>query len=97
MTEDTHAVPQAPAAARPVQGIPVGAGRRLPYSPAKRATYGVLWAAWATLLTIAGFAALFSGQILGGLVALILAAFAGHYDYRIWTWQARRLLFFIIW
>jgi hypothetical protein len=27
----------------------------------------------------------------------VLAALAGRYDYRIWTWRARRLLFFLIW
>jgi hypothetical protein len=58
------------------------------------ASYGQCWTA---LLAIGGFVVLFGGQILGGLVVLILAAIAGRYDYRIWTWQARRLLFFIIW
>jgi hypothetical protein len=28
--------------------------------------------------------------------ALVLGGLAGRYDYRIWTWRARRLLFFII-
>jgi hypothetical protein len=71
--------------------------RRLPYSPGKRAGYGLLWAGWAVVLTIIGFTGLFGGQILGGLFALVLAALAGRYDYRIWTWRARRLLFFLIW
>jgi hypothetical protein len=97
MTDDTHAVPQAP----PAPGAPPSAhqisGRRLPYSRGKRAGYGVLWAAWTAVLTIAGFTGLFGGQILGGLFALVLAALAGRYDYRIWTWRARRLLFFLIW
>lgn len=39
---------------------------------------------------------LFGGQILAGFLALVLGALAGRYDYRIWTWRARRLLFFII-
>lgn len=97
MTDDTHAVPQAPQApaAPPLaQQIPA---RRLPYSPGKRAGYGLLWAGWAVVLTIIGFTGLFGGQILGGLFALVLAALAGRYDYRIWTWRARRLLFFLIW
>jgi hypothetical protein len=97
MTDDTHAVPQAPpAAAAPPCAQQISA-RRLPYSPGKRAGYGLLWAAWAAVLTIAGFTGLFGGQILGGLLALVLAALAGRYDYRIWTWRARRLLFFLIW
>jgi hypothetical protein len=70
---------------------------RLPYSYGKRTGYGLLWAGWTLLLTIAGFAGLFGGHILSGLLALVLAALAGRYDYRIWTWRVRRLLFFILW
>lgn len=80
-----------------MQEIPGLAARRLPYSHSKRVTYGILWAGWTAVLTIAGFTGLFGGQILSGLFAFMLAALAGRYDYRIWTWRARRLLFFIIW
>jgi hypothetical protein len=100
MTDDTNAVPQAsqmPASPPPAQQIPADAIRRLPYSHGKRTGYGLLWAGWTLLLTIAGFAGLFGGQILTGLLALVLAALAGRYDHRIWTWRARRLLFLIIW
>jgi hypothetical protein len=99
MTDDARAVPQTPQtpSAPLVQQIPDGTARRLPYSHGKRAGYGLLWAAWTTLLTIAGFTGLFGGHILAGLFALVLAALAGRYDYRIWTWRARRLLFFIVW
>jgi hypothetical protein len=45
---------------------------------------------------IAGVSGLFGSQILAGLLALVLVALAGRYGYRIWTWRARRLLFFII-
>lgn len=96
MTDHTNAGPQAPQAPL-VPQIPAGDVRRLPYSHGKRAGYGLLWAGWALLLTIAGFAGLFGGHILSGLLALVLAVLAGRYDYRIWTWRARRLLFFIIW
>src|SRR5262245_13404299 len=78
------------------QPIP-DAASRLPYTYGKRAGYGLLWAAWTAVLTIAGFTALFGGQVLGGLFVLVLAALAARYDYRIWTWRARRLLFLIIW
>lgn len=88
MTEETRAVPPPPFSPPP----PV-----LPYSHGKRAGYGLLWAAWTAILTIAGFTALFSSQILGGLFALALAVVAGRYDYKIWTWRARRLLFLLIW
>ncbi len=99
MTDDS-AFPQAPHSplAPPyVQQIPNGAGASLPYSYGKRTGYGLLWAAWTAVLTIAGFTGLFGGQVLGGLFTLVLAALAGRYDYRIWTWRARRLLFFVIW
>lgn len=69
---------------------------RLPYSNSKRVGFGLLWAGWTLILVIAGFTGLFGGQIVGGLVPLALGALAGRYEYRIWTWQARRLLFFII-
>ncbi len=69
---------------------------RRPYSEAKRVGYGLLWAGWTAVLLIAGFAGLFSGQVFAGLMGFALAALAGRYDYRIWTWQARRLLFLII-
>lgn len=100
MTDDTHIVPaayQTPVVPPSAQQIPAGAAQRLPYSHGRRAGYGSLWAAWTLLLTIAGFSGLFSGQILTGLFALVLAVLAGRYDYRIWTWRARRLLFLIIW
>ncbi|HEX4258552.1 MAG TPA: hypothetical protein VH089_25930 [Streptosporangiaceae bacterium] len=87
-----HALPPtaAPNAAAPNSVAP-------PYSHGRRIFYGLVWAGWTALLTIAGFAALFGGQVLVGLFALAAAGVAGHYDYRIWTWQARRLLFLIIW
>lgn len=97
MTDDTQAMPQQPPGIPGSQGIPGLTAPRQPYSHGRRAAYGVLWAGWTAVLLIAGFSGLFGGQILGGLLALVLAGLAGRYDYRIWTWQARRLLFFIIW
>jgi hypothetical protein len=91
------AVPDDPATAGVLRTPGLAAGRRQPYSDGKRLAYGLLWAGWTVVLTIAGFALLFGGQILPGLIALVLAVVAGRYDYRIWTWRARRLLFFIIW
>jgi hypothetical protein len=80
-------------------------GRRLraqfgvtaPYSDSKRIGYGLLWAAWTVVLAIAGFGLLFDGSVFSGLLSLVLAFLAGRYDYRIWSWQAKRLLFFIVW
>lgn len=97
MIDDPQAVPRGTAGAAQMPGIPGAAAQRLPYGHGRRAGYGILWAGWTVLLLISGLIGLFSGQILGGLLALALAGLAGRYDYRIWTWQARRLLFFIIW
>lgn len=95
MSDDTNALPQTPTAMQAT--IHRSVARRQPYGQGKRITYGSLWAGWTAVLTIAGFTGLFGGQVLPGLFALVLAAVAGRYDYRIWTWRARRLLFFIIW
>ncbi len=72
-------------------------GLATPYSEGKRIGYGLLWATWTLILTIAGFSLLFGGSVFSGLLSLVLAFFAGRYDYRIWSWRARRLLFLIIW
>lgn len=77
-----------------VPGSQAGVRRR--YGQGRRALYGVIWAAWTAVLVIGGFAALSSGQF-AGLLALALGALAGYYDFRIWTWQAKRLWFLIIW
>lgn len=97
MTDDTHAMTQDSAMLPGDPQIPGLPAPVLPYSHSKRVLYGALWAAWTAVLAIGGFAALFGGQVLAGLVALVLAVVAGRYDYRIWTWQARRLLFLIVW
>jgi len=97
MPGDIDVVPNGAPGARTAQPFPHGIERRQPYSPGKRAVYGTLWATWTFLFAIAGFTGLFGGQILGGLLAFAIAGFAGRYDYRIWTWRARRLLFFVIW
>jgi hypothetical protein len=94
----SHEVPSSsgqPAAAFPQPTASAAMPRRR-YGNGKRVAYGVLWAGWTLLLLIAGFGLMFSGQVLPGLISLVLAGFAGRYDYRIWTWQARRLLFLII-
>lgn len=67
-----------------------------PYSNGKRILYGLLWTFWTTILTIGGFSLLSSGLVLYGLIALALAVLTGRYAWRIWTWQARTLIFFIV-
>lgn len=67
-----------------------------PYGNGRRLFYGSLWGFYTAALVIGSFAAMFGGQVLSGLFGLALGALAGRYDYRIWTWQARRLWFLII-
>jgi hypothetical protein len=69
-----------------------------PYSEGKRLFYGLVWTGWTLLLAIAGCSLLPHGStIFSGLLAFALAIITGRYAYRIWTWQAKRLIFFIIW
>ena len=69
-----------------------------PYTEGKRPFYGLLWTGWTLLLAIAGCSLLPHGStIFSGLLAFALAVITGRYAYRIWTWQAKRLIFFIIW
>jgi hypothetical protein len=69
-----------------------------PYSEGKRLFYGLLWTGWTLLLAIAGCSLLPHGStIFYGLLAFALAIITGRYAYQIWTWQAKHLIFFIIW
>jgi hypothetical protein len=72
--------------------------RPSPYSEGKRLGYGPLSSGWTLLLVIAGFSLLPHGSTaFSRLLAFALAIITGRYAYRIWTWQAKRLIFFIIW
>jgi hypothetical protein len=93
-TYGSQAGPQSAPPGHGAQTAPVA--RRAGYGNGTRVGYGLLWAGWTLVLLIGGLAALFGGQVLAGLIGLVLAALAGRYDYRIWTWQARRLLFLIV-
>ena len=95
MTDQSYREPESAIQPASVQPAPGPVAARLPYSNNKRVGYGLLWAGWTTILVVAGFSGLLGGQILAGLIALAFAL-AGRYAYRIWTWRARRLLFFII-
>lgn len=67
-------------------------------SQGKRLFYGLLWSCWTLLLGLGGLLALPHGNtFMGALLALGLAVLTGRYAYRIWTWQARRLIILIIW
>lgn len=64
-----------------------------PYSATKRVLYGGYWGFVTLILAIALFNLPSVGSV---IVALILAGLSGRYTYRIWNWQARHLVFFII-
>ncbi|MEC3982143.1 hypothetical protein [Amycolatopsis sp. H20-H5] len=67
-----------------------------PYGQGKRAFYGTLWTLWTVGLTIAGCTVISGASVFTGLLLLALAGVTLRYTYRIWTWQARRLIFFIV-
>jgi hypothetical protein len=67
-----------------------------PYSNGKRAFYGLTWTFWTILLIIGGFALLTQSMVGQGLLGWGLAVITMRYAFRIWTWQARHLVFFII-
>ena len=66
------------------------------YGNGRRIAYGSLWVFWTVMLVVVGFSLLSNGSALYGLIALALAVLTGRYAWRIWTWQARRLIFLII-
>jgi hypothetical protein len=67
-----------------------------PYSQGKRAFYGLTWTLWTIGLVAAAFGMFNASMVGSGLVMLALSGATGSYAYRIWTWQARHLWFFII-
>lgn len=69
---------------------------RTPYSQGKRAFYGLTWTFWTVALIIGAFTMFKTDMVGQGLLALALSGATGYYAYRIWTWQARRLVFFIV-
>jgi hypothetical protein len=68
----------------------------LSYSQGKRMFYGLLWTFWTVLFVYVGFALLSGGAVPAALVAFVLMVLAGNYAWRIWSWQAKNLWFFII-
>lgn len=71
-----------------------------PYSQFSRFAYGSWWAFITAIIVVASFVALFAGGgggVLWGLfIGPLLGFLSGRYTYRLWTWQARRLVFFIV-
>lgn len=67
-----------------------------PYSGFKRFMYGMWWTFVTTLLVIATLMQAASGAPGQVLVGGALAFLAGRYAYRLWTWQAKHLVFLIV-
>jgi hypothetical protein len=80
----------------PADPVPGPAAEVHPYSEGRRVGYGLLWTAWTVVLMIGGFTMMGQSSVFGGLLALALSALAGRYAWRIWTWRAKRLIFFIV-
>jgi hypothetical protein len=60
-----------------------------------RIVCGILWAAFTVILAI-GFVAELSIHVTGGAVlCLVLAVGCGWYDYRVWTYKAKRFWFVV--
>jgi hypothetical protein len=67
-----------------------------PYSELARFGYGTMWVIWTVVLTVVAVGGFAVGSPLAGLLAGGLAWLAGAYALRIWTWRAKRLIFFIV-
>jgi|GEM_PF-4958854 len=68
----------------------------LPYSYGKRFFYGSWWSLVATLFAISAFISMVHLAIVAAIVAVAGAWFLGNYAIRIWTWQAKHLVFLFI-
>jgi hypothetical protein len=87
----------------PIQGFPVqGDGSVTPQQLASRRmsrariVCGVLWGLIAAVIGVGGVAELTIGNVGGAVVCLVVGVGSGWYDYRVWTFKARRLLFIIM-
>jgi hypothetical protein len=57
---------------------------------------GVIWGVIAAITGVGGVAELTIGNVGGAVVCFVIAAGSGWYDYRVWTFKARRLILFIM-
>lgn len=68
---------------------------KLPYSETKRFGYGFLWSFYTLCMLIATVLA--ANKSAGAaLLCFVIALICANYAYRVWTFRARRLIFFII-
>jgi hypothetical protein len=89
------------AAARvPGQNMRAGSGTGLasprPRYSVRRVLCGVWWALGTLLFAISALVSLFGGHFLQFIGATAIAGLVGWYDYRVWTFKAKWLMFLII-
>jgi len=68
----------------------------LPYSYASRFWYGIWWSFVAIVCALSAFISMVHLAVVAAIVAVAGAWFLGNYAIRIWTWQAKHLVFFFI-
>jgi len=61
-----------------------------------RMVCGVIWGVIAVITGAGSVAELTIGNVGGAAVCFVIAVGSGWYDYRVWTFKARRLLLFIM-
>jgi hypothetical protein len=71
---------------------PIAAPRKL---SVYRILCGISWAAVAAIMLAGGIAELTISNVGGAVLCFVVAVGAGWYDYRIWTFKARRLWIFL--
>lgn len=77
----------------PTNAAPI-AGR--PRYSVRRVICGIYWAIGTVICVVSAFINLFGGKFLAFLAAAAIGALVGWYDYRIWSFRAKWLMFLII-
>ncbi len=80
----------------PVAPDGIGGIVNRPSYSVRRVLCGLWWALGTALCTISALISLFGGHFLQFLGAAAIAGLIGWYDYRIWTFKAKWLMFLII-
>lgn len=106
----THGIPEFsnPSDPQPPAYQPQRGGQRLgadnslggtlsrPHYSTRRILCGIWWALGTAICTISALISLFGGHFLQFLGAGAIAGLIGWYDYRIWTFKAKWLMFLIV-
>ena len=81
---------------QPLAGPVAGGSISRPRYTTRRLLCGIWWALGTALCGISALISLFGGHFLQFLGAAAITALIGWYDYRIWTFRAKWLMFLII-